>query len=85
MQITQIPKDDTVYLRKIIKRFGIKGCKMVSFYCLVGNQNEFLKPNVAHAFMDELNSKGYFIDHESTCRELADKGMVSNFLIAKVG
>ena len=84
MRIIQLTKDDTTTLRQIAKSFGIKGCKMVNLYCLVGNQNEVLQPKVAHTFMDALNSLGYFISHEATCRELADKGMVSNLLIAKV-
>ncbi len=84
MKIIKPSKEDVLIIRNIAKSFGVKGCKVVNFYCLVGNQVNFVDSKVAHEFMNKLKESGYFIDHEAVCRELADKGLSSNWLIAKV-
>ena len=84
MKISKTSKEDVAIIRNIAKVLGIKGCKMVTFYCLVGKQTTFIESKIAHEFMNKLKENGYFIDHESTCRELADKGLSDSWLIAKV-
>lgn len=71
-------------IRKIAKSFGVKKCKKSAHYIYVGSQIERVETSVAHKLMDTIKAAGYHIDNESTCRELADKGLFDCFMVAKL-
>lgn len=71
-------------IRKIAKSFGVKKCKKSAHYIYVGSQIERVETSTAHNLMDAVKAAGYHIDNESTCRELADKGLFDCFMVAKL-
>ena len=71
-------------IRKIAKSFGVKKCKKSNHYIYVGSQIERVETTTAHALMDAIKQAGYHIDNETTCRELADKGLFDSCMVAKI-
>ena len=71
-------------IRKIAKSFGVKKCKKSAHYIYIGSQVERVETSTAHAMMNAISAAGYHIDNESTCRELADKGLFDCCMVAKI-
>lgn len=71
-------------IRKIAKSFGVRKCRKSAHYIYVGSQVERVETKTAHALMDAIVQAGYHIDNETTCRELADKGLFDSCMVAKI-
>ena len=71
-------------VRKIAKQFGVSKCSKKTNYVYVGSQLTGVSKENAHALMDAVKAAGYHIDGESTQRQLADKGLFSVMMVAKL-
>lgn len=71
-------------VRKIAKSFGVKKCRKSAHYIYAGSQIERVTTQTAHKMMDAFKAAGYLIDCETTCRELADKGLFDVCMVAKI-
>lgn len=71
-------------IRKIAKSFGVKKCRKSAHCIYAGSQIERVEGTTAHKMMDAFKAAGYLIDGETTCRELADKGLFDVCMVAKI-
>jgi len=82
--IYEATKEDAAQVRKIAKSFGVDKCSKKNGYVYVGSQLTSVSAKDAHSLMDSVKVAGYHIDSESTQRELADKGLFSVMMVAKI-
>lgn len=82
--IYEATKEHATEIRKIAKSFGVDKCSKKGGYVYVGSQLTSVCAKDANSLMDSVKLAGYHIDSESTQRELADKGLFSCMMVAKL-
>lgn len=82
--IYEATKEDAAQVRKIAKSFGVSKCSKKSGYVYVGSQLTSVSVKDAHGLMDAIKAEGFHIDSEATQRQLADAGLFSVMMVAKL-